>query len=278
MTVFSISVSQILSSLSLPSAHLKQNLITGSDHISMILGSAASRVVLAINWINLAGTVGAFSSLIPLIIGLRKFARLDPGLRLLTINLLIAVLVEIIGYTLMATIKHNQVVYSLYTPVEFIIFVLMFRHWLKQEKLKKVLTLSIPISIVLWAGGNLWFLIQGDWMNSQLVVNDLFLSIQSVFFIIISIMTLLNIINDVSTPAVRNPVFWVTTAILFYFTGNLFIFTFLSIILGDSDLLLVWYLHSALNFLKSILFAIGLAIAGTTAIEGQKTGEETQAD
>ena len=267
--MFSFSVSQMFSALSFPSAQIKKLFLIGSDHLAQMRGFIGGVILPAIHPIRLAGTIAAVSNLIPLIIGLRKYSRLDPGLRLLTINLLIAVIVDIIGYTLMALFEYNQVIYSLYTPAEFIIFVLVFRHWLSHERLKKILTWSIPVYLVLWLGGHSWLLIQGleEWKNQQLLINDVFLSVESVFFIIFSIATLLNIINDETVPVVRNPVFWVTTAILFYFTGNLFIFAFQRILLVEgSGLLMVWYLHSALNFLKNILFAIGLTIAGKNAV------------
>ncbi|MBN1446978.1 MAG: hypothetical protein JXA28_03525 [Bacteroidetes bacterium] len=223
-------------------------------------------------WINFIGFVSGFTCIIPLIIGYRKRRSLDPGLRLLLINLQVVFLVEVISLALGLLYKHHiitippQYIYTLYTPVEFILFMLMFRHWHAGTRIRAALTGTVWLYLCAWLIGNGILLSQGfnAWQEDQLDMNDIYLSVQSVLFIIISIVTLLKMINDETTPVVSNPVFWVTAAILFYFTGSLFIFTFQSLILSDltSNIILAWYLHSALNIVKYALFAVAFSTVG----------------
>ena len=54
--------------------------------------------------------------------------------------------------------------------------------------------------------------------------------------------------------------FWINTAILIYFSGNLFLFifnTYLVSVLKD-DLVVYWSFHNLLYLIKNVLFAIGL--------------------
>lgn len=208
----------------------------------------------------------AFTCIIPLIIGVKKYRELDQGGKLLTINLLIVLCAEIISYILLAGYRtfaiSTQIVYSIYTPIEFVLFILMFRYWHDGKTVRKLLTISIPVFLLLWIVGQAWLSYTGKFMEGQVVLADVLLPVESLILIIVAIGTLVKIIRDATTPVVSSPLFWITAAILFYFTGNLFVFTFQSIILEETAMKQFWYLHSTMNFVKYGLFAVGLYLAG----------------
>ena len=208
----------------------------------------------------------AFTCIIPLIVGVRKYRELDHGAKLLTINLLIVLCAEIVSYILLVGYKtfaiSTQIVYSIYTPVEFALFILMFRHWHDDTSVRKLLVVSIPVFLLLWIGGQLLLAYQGESMKGQVGLADYLLPVESLILIIVAIGTLVKLIRDETTPVINSPAFWITAAVLFYFTGNLFVFTFQSIILEDTLMKQFWYLHSTMNFVKYGLFAVGLYFAG----------------
>jgi|GEM_PF-2263166 len=265
MTVFSAVFSQIPFLLhSLPGDfQVAFGAIAGAAHDLGFMTNAAEKLIARIAFFS------AFTCIIPLIIGAKKFRELDQGARLLTINLLIVLCAEIISYILLVGYRtfaiSTQIVYSIYTPIEFVLFILMFRHWHDGKTVRKLLTISIPVFLFLWIAGQAWLSYQGQFMEGQVDFADVLLPVESLILIIVAIGTLMKIIRDETTPVVSSPVFWITAAILFYFTGNLFVFTFQSIILEVSDMKQFWYLHSTMTFVKYGLFAVGLYFAGKKA-------------
>lgn len=217
--------------------------------------------------------ISAFSCLIPLIIGYRKYKQLNRGLQLLVINLFIALIVEIVALFLLFQYDANFIIYSLYTPVEFVLFVLMFKHWSPGQRFRRFLTYSIPAFLLLWIGGTIWsFVTPGSaelsyWnvIKSNIwTFENYLLSAVSIFFIICAITMLFVWLRDESSPLMTNGMFWVTAAVLVYFAGNLFVFTFFHLILEKMSE--AWYIHTALNLLKNLLFAFGLTLAGKSVV------------
>ncbi len=58
----------------------------------------------------------------------------------------------------------------------------------------------------------------------------------------------------------RLRMFWINTAILIYFSGNLFLFIFNDYLVSvlKNNLEVYWSFHNLLNIAKNLLFAIGL--------------------
>jgi hypothetical protein len=227
--------------------------------------------------IFLIHAISGLSGIIPLAIGIKKFRRLQPALKLLVLNLFIGLIVEILAWLLTRTktpiLPNNYYIYGLYTPIEFILFVLIFKNWHEGKKMLRFLTWSIPLFLVLWGGIYIWWSATGSPTEKLLDIDDILLSTQCVFFTVISIVTLLDIIKEDSTPVLSSPIFWVTSAVLIYFSGNLFVFTFRYIIVRSDNLIVYWYLHTTLNFLKNIFFAVGFLSAGKMLLPTRRSVE-----
>lgn len=262
MTVFSAVISQIPFLLLSHAfeANALLDVAVGLTSGIALLTSSSDKLIARIAFFS------AFTCIIPLVVGARRYKKLDPGAKLLTINLLIVLCAEILSYILLLGYEtfeiSTQIVYSIYTPVEFILFILMFRYWHDGKTVRNLLTASIPVFLLLWVVGQIWLAYEGKSMEGQVALADVLLPVESLILIIVAIGTLVKIIRDETTPVVSSAVFWITAAILFYFTGNLFVFTFQSIILKDSFWKQAWYLHSTMNFVKYGMFAVGLYIAG----------------
>jgi len=214
------------------------------------------------DWIGRIAFISTFTCIIPLVIGALRYRYLDRGSRLLTLYLLIALCTEILGYVLALTMKMNtQIIYNIYTPIEFALFIFMFRFWHDGKTVRKLLTMSIPAFLLLWAGGQMLLAYKGISMKAQVDFADVLLPVESLILIVVAIITLVEFIRDETTPVISSGAFWITAAVLFYFTGNLFVFTFQSIILEDSFMKQAWYLHSTMNFVKYGLFTVGLYFA-----------------
>ncbi|MCB2203434.1 hypothetical protein KQI65_01695 [bacterium] len=239
----------------------------------------------------------AFTMIIPLVVGYYVRKKLDRGLRLLMLNLLIAFIVELLAFGLPELAEYvrfipeeNFFIYSLFTPVEFVLFVLMFRFWNSGKAFDRVLTFSIPVFVVIWLVG--MFSVISDAMSAELISNmatleavkrnvwqfeNYLLSAESVFFIICALVTLLTGLKDLEHSILMSGMFWVSAAILVYYSGSLFVFTLMDLILESEKSF--WYIHSAVNLLKNILYAIGLYYSGkyalkSSASQGEDAGVE----
>jgi hypothetical protein len=233
--------------------------------------------------------LSAISCIIPLRIGYRKYRQLNRGLQLLVINLFIALIVEILAFSLSVehvvlllglTAKENFFVLSLYAPIEFVLYVLMFKHWSRSQSFRKFLTASIPVFLLIWISGVVWSLITSEMAGMEYMdvvktnmwtFENYLLSAVSVFFIICAITMLFVWLRDESSPLMMNGMFWVTAAVLVYFSGNLFVFTFFHLILEKMSE--AWYIHTALNLLKNLLFAYGLTLAGKSVVRVPATSD-----
>ncbi|MCF6359985.1 MAG: hypothetical protein L3J29_04405 [Cyclobacteriaceae bacterium] len=91
--------------------------------------------------------------------------------------------------------------------------------------------------------------------------NTIGISLEAILMIFLCLYVFYDLYKKEETIYVdRLPEFWITTAILMYFSGALFSFLLATDILSQSPdrFYNSWILHNSANILKNILFAIGL--------------------
>lgn len=99
------------------------------------------------------------------------------------------------------------------------------------------------------------FILQKGQLNSYSV------TLSSVVFIVFSVRYFYILIRDLPTTQIqRLPMFWVNTAVLTYFAGNLFLFAMRSYLINvlKDDQTIYWSFHNFLNIGKNLLFAVAL--------------------
>ena len=84
--------------------------------------------------------------------------------------------------------------------------------------------------------------------------------IGNILFIFFAISYYYKLLKDLKVRYLeRNPMFWINTGILIYFSGSLFLFIFSNYILKNVQLnILFWAIHAGLNIFIHIFYAIGL--------------------
>ncbi len=229
-------------------------------------------------------SLSVFSVLIPLIVGYRRRDVLEKGLRLLLILLFISLCVELLalGVTFLQRLfeyqRENFFLYTLFTPVEFILFVKMFQFWNRGHRREKIFSYSIPVFLLVWAGGMIWAYVTAGASDSSLLFGlkkniwhfeNFLLSALSIFFIISAIMTLFTGLKDHEQSILSKGMFWFSAAILIYYAGNIFVFTLMDLILGSKQSF--WYINTVVNFLKNILFAFAFYYSGKAALKERRT-------
>lgn len=84
--------------------------------------------------------------------------------------------------------------------------------------------------------------------------------LESIIMIALSLLTFNKILVELDTRyPTKQPVFWVNTGVLFYFSGNLVVFVLSNYISNNNPLLLVaWGIHAILMAILNSFIAVGL--------------------
>lgn len=164
-------------------------------------------------------------------------------------NLLLNLSVELLGLFMALQQMGNLWVYNLYSPIEVILVFLAFRIWNEHRIVRNAILYGIGAFIVFWA---VILLMQG---NEQAV--NIILTFESVLMVIFAVATLFSALNKDQVPILKNPAFWVSSAYLLYFAGNLFLFAMIKALFVLSEWKNAWILHSLLNLVKNLLLLGG---------------------
>ncbi len=189
------------------------------------------------------------SVILPLLFGMLYWRHLDKGMVILEWNLLLNLSVELLGLFMAIQQIGNLWVYNLYSPIEVILVFLAFRIWNEHGIVRKAILYGIGAFIVFWA---VILLMQG---NEQAV--NIILTFESVLMVIFAVATLFSALNKDQVPILKNPAFWVSSAYLLYFAGNLFLFAMIKALFVLSEWKNAWILHSLLNLVKNLLLLGG---------------------
>ncbi len=190
----------------------------------------------------------------PLLLGIYNYKYLKAETLVVFFYVSNAVLFEIISRTLMFLNFRNTLPFlHLYTVLEFSLFWLFYYRFFKvfysTKNMKTVLVLFVSFAII-----NAIFIQKIDTFNTYAR------GIESIILIALSLLAFNKIMVEVDTRyPTSQPVFWVNTGVLFYFSGNLVVFMLSNYISGDNKMLLVsWGIHAILMALLNSFISIGL--------------------
>ncbi|MEE9238408.1 MAG: hypothetical protein V3U58_02490 [Thermodesulfobacteriota bacterium] len=117
----------------------------------------------------------------------------------------------------------------------------LFSYW-QVDKLKSVLRGSIVLFFLIW-------IVSKFWIEDFKSMDNFTSSLSSLLIASIALFTLVTILMETPvTPIYKLPKFWVSTAVLIYFAGNLFGFALSSIII-------VWPIHNILLIVANLGYA-----------------------
>ncbi|MBE0642853.1 MAG: hypothetical protein IH600_02115 [Bacteroidetes bacterium] len=201
--------------------------------------------------------LSVFTVIFPLSLGTLGFKKLDKAFRYFTVLLLLVLISEASAYALARQYKPNLYIYDIFSAIEYVFLILVFSRWFPNRGIRWILYSSIPIFLIIWSSGK-YFSAEVDKFDS------IFLSIESVVFVILSVLTLVKEMRDSSVLLVDNPVFWIASGLLVYFAGNLFVFSLIEQLFrpGVDTYHGIWIIHTALNVTKNILFSFGILSTG----------------
>ncbi len=188
-------------------------------------------------------TISSLSSLLPLSAAILSLRYLNKDLKIFFLLFIAASAVDISTlYIRLVENKINVWLFHIYTLVEFTLLILLFTRWQTNQLIKKVMTVNLPLFVIVW-------ILSKSYIESWTQLDNFTASIESVFLIGASTITLYQLNSDSKILSFKDYRFLISTGVLIYFGSNLFIF-------GMSNLMDVWPIHSAINILCNILYAI----------------------
>jgi len=183
---------------------------------------------------------------VPFIVGLNLYNKLDTGMKFLLLLFGIGLLIDAFGYYLyfFTKIQNNIWLYHFYTLIEYSLLIAAFSYWQKDFKLKRMFRISIPGFAVLWIGAKLF-------CENFSLPDNYTASLECVLLVAVSFSTLYALSKEHLDNIFRDPRFWVGSAVLVYFSGNLLTFA-LSNIIGNWS-----FHHQLMNITANLLYTGG---------------------
>jgi hypothetical protein len=197
--------------------------------------------------------VSIASSFLPLIISVIHYRHLNELLRPLFILFVISGVIEITNKVHLEIGVNNLYIFHIFTVLEFTLISLFYSRFFKRY----FNSILIKIPIILFLG----VCVVDYAINGFKFIDSFSISIESIVLIFYSLLLFYLVLkNLVFDNLLAAPVFWINTAILVYFSGNLVLFVFSNYMMANSNNthFILWALiHSFLNIVYNILLSFG---------------------
>jgi hypothetical protein len=194
--------------------------------------------------------------LISSLISIYNYNKLTRYLKAFSIFLVVTLVVECTGYFL---IKPNIWLFNIFTALEFVFYLLLFRQILTSTSKKKAVNLLIASTIIASLGNMIFF-------QGLFKFNNYSYSYGCMLVCICVMMYFLQLLHHTNPqPLTRIPMFWVSTGLLIYYACNFFYMGLLNYIIGVSMEIAkeLFIIISVLNIAMYSLFSVGI-ICSTT--------------
>lgn len=192
------------------------------------------------------------SPLIPFVISLINYKRLEKKFQYFVYFLAFTVLVEIIATYLHYARQSNFMLYDFYVLIE-----CLFLTWFLLSSY-----LKLPDRYVILIGAVYTvFWICSVWQHyPPSVLNQYIRSVEHIILIISAGYLLFQLSRNADVPLLKNSYFWISSAVFIYFTGS-FSFFITSYYFSNDPVLFkkIWIYHSYLNIFFYILISFALS-------------------
>lgn len=185
--------------------------------------------------------------MIPTVIGILFFKKLELEMKLLFVLIAIALVVELATYFLAISGHNTNRVHNIYLLIEISIIGFIFSRWQEGSSAGNwvfgIALLAVSLHII-----SILFFLSMNEMNSNMM------TLSCIFYSAISALTLYSLQKKDTGSIYRNHLFWVSSALLIYSAGSLSFFAFNKILQS----IMVWYVHITVNIAAYCLFSVGL--------------------
>jgi hypothetical protein len=184
---------------------------------------------------------------VPVIIGLFRFKRFNIELKLILLWFFLAMACDWYVFWMMLAHKSANWTRYYYLPAEYAIIAFAFSRWSTNERIKRLLILSIPIFIAICV-------ISAIAKDSLLFDDNLTLPLSCLLYAIISLYTLISLINENYSPIYKNYIFWICAGLLLYSVSGV-IFYSLS---NYYPLYIFFQINTVTMLVSTVFYSVGL--------------------
>lgn len=199
------------------------------------------------------GAIVPLSILLPLFYGFSRWEHLGKTAKIILAYLLISAAVNLDADLLVRNRAANLPLLHVYTAVEFIVLVMMYRYLLAGTKAASMITgLQIGFAVACIANA--------IWLQPLYTFNSYSLSLGAIIIMLLAINFFARLAVEEPAGKVSDlPDFWFNTALFLYFSGSCMLYVFSNFFLQvtQQEFYIVWGLHAIFVLLMYILFTIG---------------------
>ncbi len=199
---------------------------------------------------NLITNVSAYFSVVTFIVGLIFFKSVVKNLKSIFVLVTIAAFIDITTMLLEFSFAVNVFIFHLYTVLEFSLFLIFYYTYFLYKHIHILVFYVITL---------LFFVIcflDYTVFNSK-DIDFLSITVESSLIIVTALFSFNWMSNYYQSVNIINvPFFWINTAVLLYFSGNLLVYVFSKTLKPDEFYSLYSYVHSPLNITYNVLISI----------------------
>jgi len=161
-------------------------------------------------------------------------------------------LTEIITFLLSRYTINNHWVLHIYDLLEYCILILMFSRWQPERRISDFLKLSMPVFVIFW-------IVSKFTIESLSGLSNYVHPAACLIFIIVSILTLYQLVKSELSKLVKVPRYWIVSGVLLFFAGSIMFYLleneFAS--LRYDDAILIMKVHWSVGALVNVIYSIG---------------------
>jgi len=198
--------------------------------------------------------ISSFVVMLPLLIALWKYNRLDKTQLKLSYLLITILVVESISSVLWSQKINNLPVYHFYSIVEFVLIINIYK-----DVLSKLFPKNFFYALIIIFSS--FAIVNMCYFQSLWTFNSNATTLLGILVIFLSLSYFYALLKEVKyTSLERNPMFWLNAGFLIYFSSNLLLFFINNSMFTKADEVsyLVWGLHAIVNIVLVIFFIIAI--------------------
>lgn len=199
---------------------------------------------------------------VPLAAGVVRWKSLSGDQRRLVAWVAFIILFSLISEYVGRRYGNNLPLYHIYTFIEF-----FFLYYLFRREWKRFARPFRPAPVLLFIGVGIW-----GFLADPYSFPDRIRSVESIILIGCSLLFFSRSLRSLDVERIeRTFMFWISVAVLVYFTGNLLLYIFSNVIAAASDAVYftVWTIHTLFNILLYLLYTIALLCRDPTPPSSQ---------
>ena len=197
--------------------------------------------------------VSMYSIGLPLLIGLRTYWRLNNTQKAVFFLVLLSVVIEFWARAVRNMGEMQNVIYYGFTVGEFLLLEIVFSKAIIPFLSRTFFKLITLFFLCFVAVDMFWLSGINQFNNYSTAVEGLLLIFFSIVFFYKTLKELK--IRDLE----KEPLFWISTGVLLYFSGSLFIFLFTNYVNSSNTVLfIIWGIHAIFGMILNLFYSITL--------------------